>query len=289
MEQHTSLQRRRALGAGFRLTAALCLPAGAAGLSGCAHNRTPAPPAPPPKPIHLLTVLPAGVPAGSESTGFGAPAYGVVYAPVYIGHHGRSSGSANAAAFGIGLLGGLIAVAIVHHQTQERIKLMAALAEVNFDARERLDRQVAAELATRQLSSQAVTDTQAAIAIHGGERSLLPAGSDAVMSMEITNQGYYSSMRAGGYSPMLHVDVTLRDTSAERTELDTFTYYADWRDAGTDRRWITTPKALTFATLDELRQSAAQARQGLQDLVDQFARLIADDVTRHASGLARQD
>lgn len=288
MEQHTSLRRRCALGAGFRLTAALCLPAAVAGLSACAHNRTPAPPAPPPKPIHLLTVLPAGLPAASESTGFGAPAYGVVYAPVYI-HHGRGSGSANAAAFGAGLLGGLIALAIVHHQTQERIKLMAALAEVNFDARARLDRQVAAELAARQLSSQAVTDTQAAIAIHGGERSLLPAGSDAVMSMEIANQGYYSSMRAGGYSPMLHVDVTLRGTDAERTELDTFTYYADWRDAGGDRRWITTPKALTFTTLDELRQSAAQARQGLQDLVDQFARLIADDVARHASGQARQD
>ncbi len=278
------VDRRRLLASGWAASSVLVAPAL---LSACANKgpAPPEPPPPPPRPIAQLALLPAALATTEESTGFGAPdqAAFVVTRPTMR----SNSPSIPAAAIGLGLIGMAIAYGIQENRRQQREQLLAALVEVNFDARSTLDERIAARLAATKVRFVLITETQRAADVEGGDAAALPSEVDAALKVTVVDQGYYASLRAGGYSPMLHVDTMLHSTGTPREELEGFTYYADWRDGGGDPRWITTPKSATFKTIDELRAGAAAARAGLLELVDQFAIKIVDDVQRYvAAGAA---
>lgn len=254
--------------------------------TGCASRR-PAEPAPsPPKPLALLAVLPAATAAGNDGSGFG----GTRREAMYRSDPGNRISRADAtAAVGAALVIGAVAYGINESRRAERDALTDALSRVNFEPAAHIDALLARELEQRNVKLVRITNTRTAAEIRDGKLHNVPEGVDAILDVSILESGYYSSLRAGGYSPMLHLSVRLRAPEHDADDLDGFSYYADWRDGGKDIRWVTTPKDLTFQSVEKLRDNAAEARTGLGHVVEQFVGMIARDVERCAKGLPPLD
>lgn len=254
--------------------------------TGCASRR-PAEPAPPaPRPLALLAVLPTATVASNEGSGFG----GTRREAMYRSDQGnRISRADSTAAFGAALLIGAVAYGINESRRAEHEALNDALSQVNFEPAAHIDAQLARELEQRNVKLVRITNTRTAAEIRDGKLHNVPQGVDAILDVSILESGYYSSLRAGGYSPMLHLSIRLRAPEHDADDLDSFSYYADWRDGGKDIRWVTTPKDLTFQSIEKLRDNAAEARAGLGRVVEQFAGMIARDVERYAKGLPPLD
>lgn len=133
-----------------------------------------------------------------------------------------------------------------------------------------MNQRLADVLAQRGVQVVRVTDQTVAAEVWSGQFGQLPPGVDAVLDVSVLESGYYSSMRAGGYSPQLHLRAVLLPTVPDAEELASFSYYADWREAGKETRWVTTPKALTFEKLEGLKAEAASVLVGLGEVADRL-------------------
>lgn len=247
-------------------------------LAGCASR----PPAVPPAPIALLAVLPVVVAPNASGSGFGARAP-VVFVGAPVGSRGSSSGGA-AAAIGVGVVAAVIAISVEQGRRKDRDALADALLEVKFDPIEQLNRQLAAALEQTQVRIVHITDAAAAADIRAGRLAALPGGVDAILDVRVGESGFYASSRAGGLSPMLLVNANIVGPYPGANHLGSFEYYADWRENAKDKRWVTTPREMTFNTTEHLKAEAASARAGLESVVQQFVALIAADVKCHAAG-----
>lgn len=244
-------------------------------LTACANR----PPPPPPKPFSLLAVLPVAMaPPSKSNQGFGGNY-------VYVSPTGAPVGPAVAGA----VIGLLLVAAIESKRKVDHDAMQRALSAVAFDPAAAVQKHVMAALAQRELRMVTIEDMQVAAAIRDGDIRGLPPGVDAILDVTIQESGFYDSMRAGGFSPMLNLWASVRAAAPGADELDGFTYYADWRDGGKDRRWVTTPQSMTFATTDDLERRASEARAGLDQISLQLASLMADDLQRHSQGLSRAE
>ena len=279
------LCRRRAL----RGVIVWVVAAGLLVVEGCATR--PAEPPEPPKPLALLAVLPVSAPPSEANAGFGSMQQGMILpivVPVPSGPDSLSPGT-TAAAVAAGVLASAFINQFRENSRRERKALNEALSRVNFDAAAEVDSRVAPALERRQVRVVRITDPDIAAEVRAGKFDRMPPGVDAILDMRVTESGYYSSMRAGGYSPMLLIEVALRAPVAKADNLDEFSYYADFRDGGKDRRWVTTPKSMTFPTVDRLGASATEVRAGLASVVDKMVELMVQDLERRAAGKPRID
>ena len=270
MERNDDMRpaRRRVVLGGLGLAAAPWLTA-------CANR----PPPPPPKPFTLLAVLPVTVAPVSEKN----PGFGAQY--TYVATPGVPLGPALAG----GLIAGVLVYAIESKRQKDRQALQKALSQVAFDPGAAVERRVAAALAQRNVQTVAITDPALAAAVRDGKVEGLPAGVDAILDIGIDESGYYHSTRAGGFSPMLNMWASVRAATPGTEELDSFSYYADWREAGKEVRWVTTPSSTTYATVEELGDHGDEARAGLEDVTDKLVAMMAEDLLRHSQGLRRVD
>jgi hypothetical protein len=266
------------------------LAAGLLTVGGCATH--PAAPPKPPEPIKLLAVLPVSAPASESNSGFGSTQPGMILpivVPVPSGSQDSLSPGTTAAAVAAGVVASAFIYSFRENSRKEREALTEALSHVNFDPAAEVGFRLAPALEQRQVRLVRIADPDIAAQVRAGRFDRLPADVDAILDVRVSESGYYSSWRAGGYSPMLQLTATLLAPAANADNLDEFSYYADWRNGGKDRRWVTTPKSLTFPTVDLLRANSAEARAGLARVVDQLVELMAEDLRRHATGTPRID
>lgn len=264
--------------------------AGLLTVEGCATH--PAEPPKPPKPINLLAVLPVSAPVSESNTGFGSAPQGIILpivVPVASGSQDSLSPGTAAAAVAAGVVVSAFIYRFRENSRREREALDEALSHVNFDAAAEVDSRLAPALERRQVRLVRVADPHIASDVRAGKFDGLPVGVDAILDVRVSESGYYSSWRAGGYSPMLLLRATLLAPAANADSLGEFSYYADFRDGGKNKRWITTSKSLTFPTVDLLRASSADARAGLAKVADQLVELMVQDLQRHAAGKLRID
>lgn len=249
-------------------------------IEGCATR--PAEPPKPPKLISLLAVLPVSAPISKSNTGFGSAG-----PPVVIP---TGPGAVSAGAYGGALLGSLIVYGFQANKQNEREAIYDALSHVNFDAAAEIDSRLTPALEQAQFRLVRITDPKIALDVRAGKLDGLPAGVDAILDVTVEESGYYHSMRAGGYSPMLQLKATLHAPEADDVDLDDdFGYYADWRDGGNNKRWVTTPKSMTFASVDLLKADSTDVRAGLEKVVDQLVTLMVLDVQHHTPVKPRVD
>jgi hypothetical protein len=249
-------------------------------IEGCATR--PAEPPKPPKPISLLAVLPVSAPISKSNTGFGSAG-----SPVVIP---TGPGAVSAGAYGGALLGSLIVYGFQANKQNEREAIYDALSHVNFDAAAEIDSRLTPALEQAQVRLVRITDPAIAFDVRVGKLDGLPAGVDAILDVTVEESGYYHSMRAGGYSPMLQLKATLHSPESDDVDLDDdFGYYADWRDGGNNKRWVTTPKSMTFASIDLLKVNSADVHAGLGKVVDQLVTLMVLDVQHHTPVKPRVD
>jgi hypothetical protein len=244
-------------------------------LTACANR----PPPPPPKPFTLLAVLPVAVAPVSEKN----PGFGGEY--TYVSTPGAGLGVALVA----NVIAGVLVYAIETKRQKDRLALQKALSQVAFDPGAAVEQRIVTALAQRNVQTVAITDPALAAALRDGKVEGLPAGVDAILDIGIDESGYYHSTRAGGFSPMLNMWASVRAAAPGTEELDSFSYYADWREAGKELRWVTTPNSTTYATAEELGEHGSEARAGLEDVTDKLVAMMADDLLRHSQGLRRVD
>jgi hypothetical protein len=253
-------------------------------LGGCASRREPPAPPKPPAPISLLAVLPVAPPAPEESTGFGGRASTGTPVPVVIPAGPAISPGAAAGAVGVGLITAAVVQSRQESKRKERAALLAAMDEVKFDLAEQIEKRLTAALQQRQVRFVRIDEPAAAAQIRAGRFEALPPGVDAFLDVSVGQAGYEASWRTSGYSPVLQINVSIRPLNAAADDLGSFEYYADRRDAGSNKRWWTTPKSMTFATIDQIKADAPSVRAALEALVDQMVDSLGRDVERHASG-----
>lgn len=258
--------------------------AAAAPLGGCA-NRPPAPPPPPPKPVALLGVLPVLLELPQPSSpGFGANRSQSTYVATQPAP--GNSAPIPVAGLALGLLALGITAAVASENQRRAEELAAAVSTLDFDPAEALDRLLDRALEQRGVKLTRI-DGELARALRSNRMDRMPAGVEALLDVRVTEAGYYRSMRAGALSPQLNVNVSLMEARADGDELESFTYYADFRSSPKDPRWFTTPKELTFEDTAALRAAAPAVREGLQALVERIAEHLCADVHRHVSGQPR--
>jgi len=266
------------------------LAAGLLTVEGCATR--PAEPPKPLQPINLLAVLPVSSPVSESNTGFGSTQQAMIVpiiVPVPSGSQDSLSPGTTAAAVAAGVVASAFIYRFRENSRREREALNEALSHVNFDAAAEVDSRLTPALERREVRLLRIADPNIAVDVRAGRFDRLPVGVDAILDVRVAESGYYSSWRAGGYSPMLLLTATLLAPVANADNLDEFRYYADWRDGGKDRRWITTSKSLTFPTVDLLSASSAEVRAGLARVVEQLVELMVQDLQRHTTGKLRID
>jgi hypothetical protein len=104
--------------------------------------------------------------------------------------------------------------------------------------------------------------------------------------VKVVEAFYSTSWRSSGYSPTINVSAVVKDPRAEMDEVMGYTYYADNRDWGKQRRQFTVPENLTFARASDIRANAGLVQEGLDRVLDRIVGLIVDDVHRHCMGQA---
>jgi len=239
--------------------------------SGCASRA----PVGPPKPIALLGLLPVLLDLGDKDPGFGTRAVPL-----------PSPTPAPPPPINPTALGMAIGYALRADRDRKQAELASAVMSIGYDPAAALERRLGQALEGRGVPLVRI-DAAAAVAVRGGDMRGLPAGVDAWLDVRVTEAGYESSSDAGGFVPKLDIDATLRPAVKGARELDSFSYEVDVRSRPADTRSFTIPATLTFASLDALRASSATVRGGLDALVEQMVERLAQDILRHASGLAR--
>lgn len=108
----------------------------------------------------------------------------------------------------------------------------------------------------------------------------LPAGLDAVLSVQLDHCGYYFEKSAGGLTPSLYVSGTLLSTTNGGSRLERYNYESDYRASDGDRHFITAPPTLVMTSLDQVKAKAAEIRAGMQLLMETVASRLAEDIDR---------
>lgn len=264
-------------------------------LAGCAKpaQDNPAEPTKPPSPIGLLAVLPPQVPQTIAGTGWGRqnPAY-IHYQPVASRNssNNSSAGASAGAAVGAALIAAAVIYGIQESRRREREELAAAMKVLNFDPVEILDTKLLDALHARTLKVLPIRDSEIVADLRSGKFDKAPPDVDAVLDVTIADSGFSTSFRRRGYSPhlLVHARVRVRGAAPD-VRPDFYEYYADWREDGKNKRWVTTPPSLTFETLDQLKENADVARTGLTNIVETFVALIAQDMATRQAGQLRVD
>lgn len=261
--------------------AAACVIAGFI-LSACANRQ--AKPPEPLQPIARIAVLPAIATAAPspDLAQNGQPRY---QGPMVLtGPGGRALSPADAARVGVGVaVVALVDNAIRSSRAEREAALANAVRAVDFRPAESLNSRLLARLKESGLNVEPIQDSpMVRSAREEGTYKAIANGADAVLDVRVGEYGYYSSMRAGGVSPMLTITTYLMSPATDEDQ-GGFTYYSDWRESK-DSRWFTSPRHLTFADAADLVAHGDMAREGLEDILDKMIAKIVADTKRRAEG-----
>jgi len=192
-------------------------------------------------------------------------------------------GSPNAG-IGAGIAVGAAAVIIANINEKRDAALRSAVAAIKFQPLDTLNNRVQELLRQKGINIEIVPEGSAVMAArHSGDYSHLPTQAEAVLDIRIGENGYYHSMRAGGFSPMLAVNATLA-SHTNVDNYDSFSYWSDYRENKDDPRWFTSSPASIFKTTDELTTHADTARAELDGVMEKMAVKLAEDIERRAAG-----
>jgi hypothetical protein len=244
----------------------------AASLTGCAHrDKTPPPPPPVINRLAMLSVLmdnAAAVPTAVNNSNRTVP-----YVPTARpGSPGIGAGAVIGAAVVVGVM------ALVEQRSkQRRSELDQAMATLDFRPAERLTARLPALLSADTAPVDLVPHNLETIGWRDSQDfRALAESADAVIDVHIDETGYYESSRAGGYSPMLGIGLSLKSVATGRT-LTEFSYWFDWRPAK-DPRSFQSPPELVFRSLGDLTAEPDKVRAGLEAELDKIAVVMAADV-----------
>jgi len=273
-------------GVGKRWLVRVCLAVSCA-ISGCAS----APPKPqePLPPISGMAVLPVIVEVVAEDPAAirNAPRRSPTPVVVPGGQH-LGGGDVAAAVLGVGLVAAVDS-AVRGHLAGRAADLAEAVSSIEFRPAEILNAELPERLRRRGLNIALVTDGDPVrTARSEGQFKAVANGSPAVLDVRVGEHGYFSSLRAGGVSPFITITAALISADTGE-ELDSFYYYADWREKPKDPRWFAAPKSMIYADAADLAAHADEARAGLETLLQNMLEKIADDIDRRAKGEARAD
>ena len=270
----------RAVGGWRPCMAAAVTVAASAMVAACASK--PASVAPPPNPIRLLAVLP--VAPLEEGVGFAGQR---VPTPIVI-LHGAPTGAA-VTALGAGIVVGAIVQSAREEKHKEQVALNEAMSVLNFDLAAQADEHIAAALQRQALRVVHIRDAAVAAQVRAGRFDGLASDVDAYLDIVVEENRYEHSRRAGGYAPVVNLSATIRPLNEQADDLAGFTYYADARDGGKNKRWWTTPPSMIFKTLDALKADTPRLRTELDALVRQMSASMARDIGRRAAGEVPDD
>lgn len=219
-------------------------------------------PSEPLAPILKLAVLPVAPTYVDTESGYQAT-YGM---PVVVPTNPRPGGADVGTAIGVGLIMGTAAAIVGHESDKRRVELNKAVSSIGFHPADLLNRQLQVRLE------------------QAGVKVVSEADADAILAVYVSEVGYSHSWRAGGYTPYLGIIARLT-SSADNQELESLSYWSDWRESKHDRRWITAPASLTFTSFDDLKANADNARTGMEAMLDRIVSQLVQDVKRRADGL----
>jgi hypothetical protein len=266
----------------LRNAGAVSLAAGAGPLlQACAS--APSAPEPPPKQVALLGMLPVGpkVVAPGHGPRMTADLGSLEIVP------GRPPSNRNevvgfvAALIGIVIVGSVIgAVRGADWGTESKIQ------PLGVDVVAMLNERLLTQLRARHLSVLSMADPTLARQARGGNTKAVPPEVDGILDVTVVEAFYATSWRSSGYSPTINVLGVVTDPRAEMDEVMGYTYYADNRDWGKQRRQFTMPENLTFARASDIRANAGLVQEGLERVLNRIVELIVDDVHRHCTGQA---
>ncbi|MEO7402591.1 MAG: hypothetical protein ABIU95_02875 [Burkholderiales bacterium] len=215
----------------------------------------------------------------------------VVGAPV------RPSNSVGVSVFGggdVSAVGAAVVMAVAglgilfgHEADKRQAELDRTVAALGFEPVGHINDKLKRALESRGVVVSEISDAEAAmVARRSRDFQRVADGADAILDVRVGDNGFYQASGSGGYSPMLGVVASLRGPIG-RVELDGFGYYADWRTNERDPRWVTSPPALTYPTLDAMLANADAARAGLEALADRIVEMLAEDVKRRFDAAPR--
>ena len=264
----------------------------AVAMAGCAH-RAPAPAAPlvPIATLAMVSVIARAM--LDEPVRYVGVGGGVFVSPGF-GFHGHahassrsfSPGRAAGAAVGVGIAGALIGLAIYHAATSRQQAFDSALDKIAFSPAGELNARLYDRLLAAGVNIQWIDDGESSALLtmrKQGDFSKVAMGTDAVLDVRVTLEGYYHSLRAGGYSPMLGVEAILWP-AGNPNQREHFSYYADFRKSASDPRWITTPPEMTYGSIEDLANNAETARAQLEKLLEGVMAVLIRDIKTRMEG-----
>lgn len=167
-----------------------------------------------------------------------------------------------------------------------RARFERSMLAVGFDPRAHFEKVIGAAFSAKDVTLERVTEAQFATDLRKGAPVVALAGLDAVLDVQVTSAGYYSSDKAGGYSPMLYVVARLLSPTTGQ-ELEHFGYDADYRAAEGELRFYTTPSTISVATPEEIGQKAPLVRASMEEISERMVSQIVVDVSRRMRALPR--
>ncbi len=248
-------------------------------LGACA-TKAPAPPEPV-KPIAKITLLPLTY-SGSNIGGYASnPNPAPIYVPPPT-HPYRMS----ATDVGAGILVAGVATIVSNQVEKSRARLERAVSAMQFHPRDIVTQRLEPGLKNKGVQIETETDNDIVVAARfARDYTNLKPKADAVLEVSFGEVGYFHSLRAGGWSPMLGMTAML--TSVETGEtIDSFSYWSDWRENKKDPRWVTSPPSMIFSSVEELEANAATARDGMEKILGQMIDQLIEDVRLRSQGQA---
>lgn len=251
-------------------------------LTACASKGPEVPPEPL-QPIAKITLLPVVGHGQSSSPEYMAEykehEERIVYQPMPSFVKGSPT-----AGIGAGLVGLGVAAIIANQAEKSQLALEKVTSSINFQPAELLNRRIKEKFEAKGINIEPVEDMNVSTAVRYQEDyASLPSKTEAVLDIRVNESGYFKSIRAGGYSPMLGITALLVSPESGE-ELASFSYWSDWRESKEDPRWFTSPSSTIFSTLEELEANAASVREALEVTVEKIAEKIVDDVRRRSLG-----
>ena len=147
-----------------------------------------------------------------------------------------------------------------------------------------LNERLLTELRARNLSVLSMADPTLVREVRSRDTQSIPPEVDAILDVKLVQACFATSWRSSGYSPTINVNAVVKDSHAGMDELMGYTYYADNRDWGKQRRQFTVPANLTFKQTGDISANAVVVKEELERVIDRIVGLIVDDVHRHCTG-----
>lgn len=168
-----------------------------------------------------------------------------------------------------------------HNSIQaDRFAFTTALGALGFLPKVVLTQALSRQIEARSLPISKLDNPAAEQAFRQGRYEDLPQHVNALLEIQIREAGYYSSSRAGGFTPYFDIVATLWDTVNPVETIDSFGYYGDFRDPGKDKRYFKTPPELSVADSKAFAANPDRFRAGLTAVFERVATMLLDDVER---------